>query len=737
MKHFLITAICIIASLSAYADIGITLVQQHVPVARIVLQDTTRTTARAAEVLNYFVKHITGTTLPIAAKAKGKNCILIGGIDASAGRDGFRIDCHKGRLTIKSGGGKGAILGVCHLVERYWGVNYLSRDTWTINHTPSTQWKEQSSLTLPDINWSDKPTFYYRQTQSYGCDDPIYRDWFGLYEPKDIFIGNLWVHTFNQILPASRFGKAHPEWYSMINGKRQPGDHSQWCLTNEALFKQVCIQLDSIFAANPGMKMISISQNDGNNTNCHCPECSKVEEEEGSPSGPIIRFLNRLAARYPDKEFSTLAYLFSMQPPRHVKPLPNVNIMLCSIDSKREVPLTDNASGREFVKALEGWSAISNNLFIWDYGINFDNVVSPFPNFHVLKPNIELFARNHAHMLFEQVNGTVGTDFAELRAYMIGKLMWNPHADADSLMRVFLEDYYGAAAPEMYRYQSRLKEELLKSKKPLWIYDSPVTHKDGMLKPELMDLYDEWFDQAEQAVANDSLRLAHVQLSRLPLQYARLEIERAMGGGDAEKIKQQVELFRKRCIAYKVPTLNERNNKPTDYCDLYLSRYLPVKRNNLALGAKVTYTLPPSKTYLPIADRALTDGIYGGTSYVEGWVGWEGKDADFTIDLGKVESVHHVSADFLHQLGAWVLLPKGVSYSYSVDGKTFLPFGKPHFFPEDRDVRVKFVEGTAETEAPVNARYIRVNVQTLGNCPAWHYGVGYPAWFFIDEVTVN
>ena len=52
-----------------------------------------------------------------------------------------------------------------------------------------------------------------------------------------------------------------------------------------------------------------------------------------------------------------------MQPPKHVKPLPNVNIMLCDIDCKREVPLTDNASGRDFVKALEGWSKISDNIF--------------------------------------------------------------------------------------------------------------------------------------------------------------------------------------------------------------------------------------------------------------------------------------------------------------------------------------------------------------------------------------
>jgi len=28
-------------------------------------------------------------------------------------------------------------------------------------------------------------------------------------------------------------------------------------------------------------------------------------------------------------------------------------------------------------------------------------------------------------------------------------------------------------------------------------------------------------------------------------------------------------------------------------------------------------------------------------------------------------------------------------------------------------------------------------VKTLGLCPDWHYGVGYPAWFFLDEVVVE
>ena len=166
-----------------------------------------------------------------------------------------------------------------------------------------------------------------------------------------------------------------------------------------------------------------------------------MDEQEGGPSGSLIHFLNKLAARFPDKEFSTLAYLYTMHPPKHVKPLPNVNIMLCDIDCDREVTLTENASGKEFVKAMEGWAAITNNIFVWDYGINFDNYVSPFPNFPILQKNIQLFKEHHATMHFSQIGGSKGGDFPEMRAYMVSKLMWNPYQNADSLMRAFMDGY--------------------------------------------------------------------------------------------------------------------------------------------------------------------------------------------------------------------------------------------------------------------------------------------------------
>lgn len=711
------------------AQAQVTLVKDGRPKACIVIEQPTAADTAAARMLNKFVERISGTTLPLTpGPRKGMAAVMLGRSAATVGEDGYEITCRPGELSVSTGGGKGTLYGVCTLLERYMCVDYWAKDAYTL--------MPNRTITLPQFSLADSPAFRFRQTFSYSNDDPDYEAWFRLEHQDQIFAGDLWVHTFNRILPASVYGKSHPEYYSFINGQRRPGDHSQWCLSNPELFELVCHKVDSIFKAHPGMKMISISQNDGNNTYCQCPECKKVDEYEGSPSGSLIRFLNKLAARFPDKEFSTLAYLYSMHPPKHVKPLKNVNIMLCDIDCKREVPLTDNASGRDFVKALEGWARISDNIFIWDYGINFDNMVTPFPNFHILQKNLALFKKNHATMVFEQVNGQRGTDFAEMRAYMLAKLMWNPDQDADLLMREFLYGYYGAAAPYLYKYQNLLQGALLASGTPLWIYDSPVSHKNGMLNHKLMRTYAELFDKAEAAVGDDSTLLGRVQMARLPIQYSELEIARTENGNDREAMARKVEDFRMKAARYGVTQLNERNNTVEDYCRLYTTRFLPHANTNKAAGAKVIWISKPEPRYQPIAEKALTDGLYGGASYVESWVGWEGRDADFILDMGSLKTFSSVSADFLLQSGAWVLLPKSVAYSYSSDNKTYHSLGS-YNFEEDRSGQIKFVPAEVKSEQPVEARYIRVQVKTIGLCPAWHYGVGFPAWFFIDEVEAK
>lgn len=711
---------------SAYAQVD--LVKNGKSNSKIVLAEQTEVNRTAANILQDFVQKISGCRLDIRQKGKAAAGDILIGTSASddVKEDGYQISTTGGKLVI-TGKDNGAVYGVVSLLEDYLGVDYWGNNEYKL--------EKRSDISLPSINKTDNPAFCYRQTQNYALQtDSLYKWWYRLEEPAEAFAANYWVHTFNKLLPVSEYGTTHPEYYAYFDGKRHPG--AQWCLTNPEVFEIVAQRIDSIFKANPDKKIISVSQNDGNNTNCTCPECKKLDDAAGSPSGSLIYFINKLAARFPDKEIATLAYLYTMNPPKNVKPLPNVVVMLCDIDCDREVSLTENPSGQYFMKALKGWSDITDNIFVWDYGINFDGYLSPFPNLHIMQDNIRIFRDHHVKMHFSQIASSYGGDFAELRSYLASKLMWNPDADADKLMQHFLKGYYGAAGEYLYQYIKIIQGALWGSGLRLWIYDSPISHKNGMLKPILMKRYKQLFDKAESAVAGDPVLLERVKRTRLPLLYSELEIIRTQPEKDFDDVTAKLNYFEAEAKRFNNPAINERNNRALDYCKLYRERYMPRNEKNLALGAKVTYLTEPTGKYAELGKTALTDGLFGGASFVESWVGWEGKDGGFIVDLGEVKDVSYIETDFLHQIGHWILFPLKVTYSYSEDGKNYQAWGTIEM-EEERSNMVLFRGVKMESKQPLKARYLKVEVTGTKVCPHWHYGVGNPSWFFIDEVTVR
>ena len=737
MKKIFTFCIAIIIVSSCFSQIEI--VKNGKATGRIIADDKSAADMQAVNLLNDFIKRISGTSLPVVSSESKprKGDIVIktvtstesAGLSSEIMEDGFNLKGDGTVFHISGGKGLGTVYGVVTLLEDYFGVHYYAANACT--------YQANRDMILPaNMDRTENPSFRYRQTQAYSISiDPLYKVWHRLEEPREIFAGNYWVHTFDRLLPSGKLGKTHPEYYSFINGIRRPGSASQWCLTNPDVFEIVSSRVDSIFRANPGQKMISVSQNDGNYTNCLCDKCKAIDDEEGSPSGSIIYFLNKLAARFPDKEFSTLAYLYSVSPPKHIKPLPNVNIMLCDIDCYREVSLSENSSGKTFLKNLEGWSKISDNIFIWDYGINFDNFISPFPNFHILQANMQIFKKNNVNMHFSQIGGTKGGDFSELRSYVVAKLLWNVNCNVDSVIQSFLKGYYGQAAPFIYQYMKIQEGALLGSNIPLWIYDTPITHKTGMLNANLINRYRKLFDDAENAVRSDSVLLKRVWQQRLSIQFAELEILRTGAMDNVDRIKKELAVFRERADILGVSTLNERNNTIEEYCDLYIKRNLPNPRINLAASTKVNYILPPNKPYDKIADKALTDGLLGGATFNESWVGWSEKDGELVIDLGEVKEIETVEADFLHKLGSWILLPKSMTCYTSEDNLNFNLMGRKEI-AEDRSPAVKFVGCDVTAKEKIKARYIKVHIENVGLCPSWHYGVGYPAWFFVDEIWV-
>ncbi|MBO4345258.1 MAG: DUF4838 domain-containing protein, partial [Victivallales bacterium] len=342
-----------------------------------------------------------------------------------------------------------------------------------------------------------------------------------------------WCHTFYQFLPPKDYFEAHPEWYSEINGKRQNG-HFQLCLTNEEMRKEFTKVVLYRIRKDPTAGMISISQNDWHGR-CTCAKCKAVEEEEGSPSGLLVRFVNAVAAdvakEYPDFLLETLAYQYTRKAPKITRPAKNVVIRLCSIEMNFAQPLETGPDNVSFRKDIEDWSAIAPNLFIWNYVTNFGNYILPQPNWRGLAPDIRFFVRHNAIGLFEQGDAgcSVG-DFVRPRQWMIAHLQWNPDLDERALMKKFFDGYYGPAGKHLMDYIDFLCDAVEKAKYNLRCGNDTVS---GWLSQEQLAEAAKIYAAAEEAVKGDEVLAKRVRRERLQLDLAQL-----MGAAEFGKAKR-------------------------------------------------------------------------------------------------------------------------------------------------------------------------------------------------------
>ena len=339
-----------------------------------------------------------------------------------------------------------------------------------------------------------------------------------------------WCHTLGMQVPADEYFKDHPEYFALVDGKRRPD--TQLCLTHPEVFRLVVADLKERMVRQPDARYWSVSQND-NGGHCQCPACRAIDTREGSPMGSLLEFVNRVAAEFPNKTISTLAYQFSRRPPSTVRPAGNVLIMLCSIECDRDQPIAIKPSSASFCADVAGWSKICENVFVWDYVVQFSHLVSPFPNLRVLQPNMQFFVRHHAQGMFAQGNREASGEFAQLRAYLLAKLMWNPACNVQQAIDDFLEGYYGPAARPIRQYIELTHDALERSGTPLRIFGSPADHRQGYLSPELLQRYHALFDEAERLVAQDPETLRRVQAARMPVLYAQLQLR--VGDVDARR----------------------------------------------------------------------------------------------------------------------------------------------------------------------------------------------------------
>lgn len=709
----------------------------------------------AAAILQETFTKISGVTIPVIrdnVKA-GNYEIIIGKTNRLAlaewkrltndlKEDGYFLKTHHRNLIIAGGTGKGIIYGVTGFLEEYLGCRYYAPG---VEYIPSIK-----KIAIGAVNNKQVPPALIRIIHGKIPEDINYRNWRKLTTVAQVWNDGGWrgyyVHTFNRLVPPAQYFQSHPEYFSLVNGKRI--QYGQLCLTNKDVFDIALKKLKEDIAAHPQIKYWSVSQNDTYD-NCQCDNCRKLDEEEGSPAGSLLYFVNKIAAEFPDKIITTLAYQYTRKPPLHIKPLANVMVTLCTIELNRSLPIETDPGSTSFKNDIIGWSRICSNIMLWDYEVQFTNYLCPFPLFHTLQPNIQFFTKYGVTAHFQQSYVTHGVEFAELKAYLLSKLLWNPNADAKAIINDFIKGYYREAAPFIQEYFDLLHKEAALSKQGLDIYGTPVWSAKTFLSPSLIKKYYDLFDKAGEAVKDKPELLERVKIDRLCVQYADMEIAKTDMFGEngwykidngkyilREDRKQLLEEFYAVCKRNNIVELNEGGLT----ADIYYNntrRFIDVQvEGNLAFKKPVTVNPQPSPKYTGDGASLLTNGVKGTDDYKINWLGWEGKDVEVVVDLQQPALVKEVTVSSLQYPKSWILHPLKVVCLLSNDGVNYKEAGvilaNEDLQQEQQMKNFSFVFNGAQ-----KIQSVKLLVTASKQLPAWHNYAGNMSWVFIDEVIIK
>lgn len=517
---------------SSYKSEEVTICRKGKAVSRIVIPSgPTEVEKHASVVLQNYLRQITGAAFEIVAdnSPAKRNDINIGKVKrpelceidfAELEEDGFVILTKNGRLTIAGGSDKGTVYGVYNFLEKYLGCRkYTSK----ISVIPA-----RFNIGVSNINDKEIPVFKFREVLYRDAYNPEYMEWHGLdnhgsYNQEGDW--GLWCHTTHRLVPPQEYCVSHPEYYSMIQGERlcSAEEHNvgDICFSSEGAFEVAYKNLKTLMEEKPGLTYWSVSQMD-NAQYCRCPLCQKAYDGSGSTQGSILPFVNKMAQKFPDKIISTLSYWYSTRPPKGIKPEKNVNILLCNIGSPRHIPIEEGDS--TFCADLSAWNKIHDNFLIWDYVIQFKNLIAPFPNLRTLQPNLQYLHKSGVTAMFEQANRETGGEFCELKAYILAKLMWNPYQDLDLIIDDFLEGYYGLAGKYIREYIDLMHDTMEKTDAKLSIFGRPWDNRNTFLTEEMIAKYYTIFDKAEEAVKDYPDLRFRVKTVRMQIDYAILDI---------------------------------------------------------------------------------------------------------------------------------------------------------------------------------------------------------------------
>ena len=441
---------------------------------------------------------------------------------ALLGEEGFLLKSVGGRLVVAGPGPRGTLYACVTLLEKL-GVRWF---------TPAvTRVPKRETLDLGGLDDVEVPAFEYRDVgfaEAFERGFALHNKLNGFSQQLDAEAGGKWiyhpfVHSFDELVPRSLFAD-HPDYFPLIDQQRTDG-YVQRCLSNPDVVKIAIERVLRWIDENPDARIVSVSQNDTDHQ-CKCQECQKLVGRFEAPSGLYLWFVNQIAdavaQRHPDVLIDTLAYQFTERPPRGIAPRKNVRVRLCPIGCCASHPYEgcDAQPTVAFLTHLHLWAGLTDSLYVWHYATDFAHYLLPFPDFDEFPVELRLYRASGVKGVYfegDYAAGGGGSD-AELRSWVMARLLWNVHADVSALVDEWMNGVYGRAARPMREWFDLLHAAVRSADRHLFIYDPP----EKLFTRELLEEGERLFDGAATAAQGDPIASTAVAKARLGIRYVRI-----------------------------------------------------------------------------------------------------------------------------------------------------------------------------------------------------------------------
>ena len=473
----------------------------------VISRDASPNVILAAREFQHYIKKKTQADLRILDDSEmvQGNLILIGDsnpvrsldIDPfGKNKDSYIIKTYDDVLVLIGKSDEGTLNAVYSFLENYLGIR------WYWPGELGEIVPERSSIAIGNIDIIETPDFEWRNR---GPEGALWGATSGPTEmhARELLLGvseehqkevqrweqrNKWGglkiyggHALGEIFPPEKYAKTHPEYYALIDGKRDvPGPdydykhEGQICTTNPDVIKTAVAWAVDFFNNNPDYDGVHLTLNDGRGF-CECDNCQALdtgefvtrpgidlEEMKSKPakytviSDRVFTFMNEVCKEvqkvHSGKYIVSMAYSRYTNPPKNIDIHPYVMPQYCMWSaykhSNTEIQLKHS-------EIASGWAEAAPQTAIYEYHIN-----GSWPGMHrhvVSQIANSIRFLNSFGIKYYQTQS--GDEFAinGLNYYVTAKLLWDTSQNEDDILNDFYSNAFGSAADAIKAFHTRLQ----------------------------------------------------------------------------------------------------------------------------------------------------------------------------------------------------------------------------------------------------------------------------------------